>query len=56
MTHPNRPQDAGTSESSANTDPLLESTTQPGKIQNRMKFVLDNGLRKSLENYYKTSE
>ena len=56
MAHPNKPQNAGESGSSANTDPLLESTTQPGKIKNRMKFVLDNGLRKSLENYYKTSE
>ena len=56
MTRPNRPQNAGTAGSSADPSPLLESTTQPGKIQNRMKFVLDNGLRKSLENYYKTSE
>ena len=56
MAHPNKPQNAGASGSSADPSPLSESKKQPAPIENKMKFVLDNGLRKSLENYYKTSE
>ena len=56
MTRPNQPQNAGVSGSSADPSPLSESKKQPAPIENKMKFVLDNGLRKSLENYYKTSE
>ena len=56
MTRPNQPQNAGTAGSSSDSSPLSESETQPAPIENKMKFVLDNGLRKSLESYYKTSE
>ena len=55
MARPNQPQNAGASGSSAGSDPLSETTTQPAPIPNKMKFVLSNKLRKSLGNY-KTRE
>ena len=51
MAHPNKPQNAGASGSSADPSPLSESKDQPAPIENKMKFVLKTGLRKSLGNY-----
>ena len=51
MAHPNKPQNAGESGSSAGPSPLSESKKQPAPIENKMKFVLKTGLRRSLGNY-----
>ena len=56
MDRPNQSQNAEEAEVGPGTKRMMETKAPPTKIPNRMKFVLDNGLRKSLENYYKTSE
>ena len=55
MSRPNQPQNAGESKLGPGTRRLLETKVPPTTIPNRMKYVLDTGLRESLGNY-KTPE
>ena len=55
MSRPSQLQNAGESKLGPGTRRLLETKVPPTTIPNRMKYVLDTGLRESLGNY-KTPE
>ena len=55
MDRRNQPLDSGRPELGPGTKRLMETKVPPTEIPNKMKYVLDNGLRRSLGNY-KTPE